>query len=187
MEEHAHPQALGEHGQLGADVAVADHAQRLAPDLARAVDALGPLAAVRGGVLLRDAAEQQDGFRQHQLGHGPRVGERRVEHGDAALGRRVQVNLVRPDAERADGHELLSHGEHLSGELRARADAEEMNVGEQARQVGLRDRAGSALDVRVPGALEHLDGVVVDALEEQDADAVFVERDRHEWGVGRGT
>jgi hypothetical protein len=56
VEDDAHPQRLGEHADLGPDVAVADDAQGLAARLVRAAGGLEPLAAVGGGVARGEAA-----------------------------------------------------------------------------------------------------------------------------------
>ena len=178
VEHDAHPQALGQDRELLANVAVADDAERLAPDLAARPDALGPLAAVSLGVLFRHTAQQQDGLGQDQLGDRPRVRERGVKDGHALLGRGLEVDLVGADAERADGDQLVGGLEDVGGQLGARADAEKVDVANQVRQLGLGDGGRPALDVAVSGVLKGVDGVLVDALEEQDLDAVLVERGR---------
>jgi hypothetical protein len=87
VEDDLHAQAFGQHRQLGADGAIAHNAQGLAADLVGVVSTLLPAAAVGHGVLFGDAAQQQNRLGQHQLGHRTGVGERRVEHGNAALAR----------------------------------------------------------------------------------------------------
>src|SRR3954452_14768415 len=49
----------------------------------------------------------------------------RVEHRNAALARRQQIDLVGADAEAADGEKLVGRFQHLIGDLGARADAEQ--------------------------------------------------------------
>jgi hypothetical protein len=131
---------------------------------------------VAGGVLLRDAAQQQDGFGEHQFGHRTGVGVGRVEHCDAALASSIQVDLVGTDAEAADGDQLLGRIEDLFGELGARADADEVNVGNLLLQLLGGQRALEVLDVGVAGRLEGVDGVLVHAFEKKKLDLALVER-----------
>ena len=42
---------------------------------------------------------QADDFTHDQFSHTACVGERRVEHGDAGVGRTGQINLIGPDTE----------------------------------------------------------------------------------------
>ncbi len=175
IEEHLHAQALGQHRQLGADGAVADDAQLLATDLEGIGRALDPAAPVAGGVLGRDAAQQQDGLGQHQLGDRTGVGIGRVEHSDAALAGGLQVDLVGADAEAADGDQLLGAVEHLFGELGARADADEVGVGDLFLELGIRQGAGDVLDVAVTRGLQDIHGGLVDAFQEKEADLALVE------------
>jgi len=131
---------------------------------------------VAGSVLLRDAAQQQDGLGQHQFGYRTGVGVRGVEHGDAALAGRVQVNLVGADAEAADSHQLFRAIEELFGQLGAGADTDEVCIGDLFLQLGLRQRLDVVLDIRVPGGLEDVDGGLVDAFEKKELDLALIER-----------
>ena len=54
---------------------------------------------MRRRVALRNAAHQQDDFRQHQFRHAARIRKRRVEHRDAVLLRRLEIHLIGADAE----------------------------------------------------------------------------------------
>src|SRR3546814_8605577 len=76
------------------DLAVADDAELLAADLEGVGRRLDPAAAMAGGVLLRNAAQEQDGFGQYQFGHRTGIGVGRVEYRDTALAGGVQVDLV---------------------------------------------------------------------------------------------
>ncbi|MCY1551597.1 hypothetical protein D9M68_879390 [compost metagenome] len=95
---------------------------------------LEPAAAVRHCALFGYTAQQQDGFAQHQLGHRAGVGERGVEHCDASLARCHQIHLVGADAEAADGDQLGGMGQHLGRELGARANADEVHIGDLLAQ-----------------------------------------------------
>jgi hypothetical protein len=55
---------------------------------------------------VRELTRERDDLANDEFGDGARVGERRVEDGDTLLGRAVEVDLVRADAEAADNKEL---------------------------------------------------------------------------------
>ncbi len=129
-----------------------------------------------GGVLFRDAAQQQDGFGQHQLGHGAGVGVGCVEHRDAALAGGVEVDLVGADAEAADGDQFLGGVEDVFGELGARADAEEVGVGDLFLQLVARERGLEVFDVGVAGGFQRVDRVLVNPFEKKEFDLALVER-----------
>ena len=120
VEVHRHAQVLGQHGQLGADVAVADDAEPAAAHLVAAGGRLVPGARVHLGVLLRQPPGQGDDLGQRELDHAARVGERRVEHRDPAPARRGQVDLVDADAERADRDQVRGLVQDPRGDLGAR-------------------------------------------------------------------
>ena len=128
VEHHLHAQGFGQHADLGADVAVADDAQRFAARFAGAGGGLDPFAAMGRGVARRNAAHQQNDFGQHQLGHAAGVGKRRVEDRDAAVLRGRQVHLVRADAEASDRDEMPRGFEHVVRQLGGRADAHDISV-----------------------------------------------------------
>ena len=69
----------------------------------------------------------------------------------------------------------------LFGQLGARANADEMGVGNGLLQLLFRQRAGVVLDVGVTGCLQCVNGGLVYALEQQELDLAFVQR-----GVGHG-
>jgi hypothetical protein len=174
--DHLHAQRFGEHAHLGADVAVADDAQHLAAGLVGAGGGLPPFAAVRGGVLGRDAAQQQHHLGHHQFGDAARIRERRVEHRDAALLGCRQIHLVGADAEAAHGDQAWRLLEHPGGQLGPRADAEDVRIGESRQQALLGQSLVVGLDACVSVRAEHRGGAGVDAFEQQDLDAVLAER-----------
>ncbi len=176
VEEHLHAQGLGEYRELGADRAVADDAELLATDLEGIRRALDPAAAMAGGVLFRDAAQQQDRLGQYQLSHraGVRVG--RVEHGDTAFAGGVEVDLVGADAEAADRDQFLRAVEDLFGQLGAGANADEVRIGDPFLQLVAGKRGLEVLDVGVAGGLQRVHGVLVDTFEKKELDLALVER-----------
>ena len=64
------PSASASTDNCEANRAVAHDAELLATHLERVVGRLEPAAPVRHGIFLGHAAQQQDGFGQHQFGHG---------------------------------------------------------------------------------------------------------------------
>ena len=103
---HLHAQRLGQHRELRADGAITHDAQRLAANLIRVFSRLQPAAAMRHRALLGHAAQQQDRLGQHQLGHRAGVGIGCIEHRNAALARRRQVDLIGAYAKAAHGNQL---------------------------------------------------------------------------------
>ncbi|MNZ98931.1 hypothetical protein D3C78_1182370 [compost metagenome] len=176
VEVDLHAQALGQYRQLGTDRAIADDAQLLAADFEGVGRALDPAATVAGSVLLRDAAQQQDRFGQHQLRYGTGVGVRRVEHGNAALACSVQVDLVGADAEATDGDQFLGTVEDLFGQLGTRTDADEVGISDLFLEFCFRQRASEVLDVGVAGGLEGIDRVLVHTFKKKEPDLALVER-----------
>ena len=137
VEIDVHSQAFGQHAELGADVAVTDDAKLLATNLVAVLGGFQPLATVGFGVFFRHAAQQQDGLGQNQFCHGTGVGERRVEHGHATAGRGLQVNLVGADTEAAHSHQLPGGFKYFLGQLGARADTNEVRIGNLLDQLFL--------------------------------------------------
>ncbi len=121
---------------------------------------------MRQRVLLGNAAQQQDRFRDDQFGHGTRIGKRRVEHRHAGTGRGVEVYLRGADAEAADGHEVLGGFDFRRAKVRGGANAENLVGRGRAMQFVARERTSAALygDVRF---LEALDGGVMDVFKQQ--------------------
>lgn len=147
-----------------------------AADFERVGRALDPAATVAGSVLLRDAAQQQDGLGQYQLGHRTGVGVRCVEHGDTALAGSFQVDLVGADAEAANSDQFLGAVEDLFGELGARTDADKVGIGDLFLQLGFRQRTSEVFDVGVAGGLEGIDRVLVHTFKKKEPDLALVER-----------
>ena len=87
-EDHPEAERLGEVGELGADVAVADDAERAAADLVAALRRLVPDAGVHPLGLLRQPSRQRDDLADDELDHAAGVGVRRVEGRDRRAGPR---------------------------------------------------------------------------------------------------
>ena len=143
IEQDAHAHGLGENRKLGADIAVADDAERLAAHLVRPAGGLVPHAMLHMVRVCRDAAHQADDVADDQFHHGTGIRIRRVEHGDAALARVVEIDLVGADAEAADRGQVGTGVDHLASDIRLGANAQQINTFERVDELIL---AQSALE-----------------------------------------
>ncbi len=168
-----HAQGLGQDADLGADVAVADDAQRFAAGFAGTGGGLDPFAAMSRGVARRNAAHQQNDFGQHQLGHAAGVGKRSVEDGDAAVLRRRQVHLVGADAEASDGDEVARGFEHVVRQLRGRADTHDISVANGVDELRLGQGFLVDFDIGIAVRAESVHRAGVNAFEQNDFHFVF--------------
>ena len=179
-EDDAHAHRLGEHADLRADVAVADDAERLAADLVAVRRDLAPLPFVHFARPITELAREHDDLGDDELRDAARVRERRVEDRHAARVRRIEVDLVRADAEAADREKPpgVLAPEHLFRHVRLRADAEDVDA------IELRDEL-----LGLEGLLQELDlerllleeilRPRVDALEQEDLELVLRQRVTH--------
>jgi hypothetical protein len=101
--------------------------------------------------------------------------EGRVEHGDALLRCRLKVDLVCSNAEAADDDQVLGLLQHPLGELRLRADADDMHIADLLNQLVLWQAGLDRLDL-VALVFEDLHASIVYVLEQQDLDVLGVER-----------
>ena len=170
-----HADALGDDAKLGADMAVADDAELLAARFHRAVGQLFPHPAMALGVLLGDAAQQQQDLAQNQLGDRAGVGEGGVENRNAADLGRFQLDLIGTDAEAADGDQLAGGVEHLLGDLGARAQPDEMHVTDLLDQLLFGERGLEILHTGVTCGTKGLYGVGVNPLQQQYLDFILVQ------------
>src|SRR3546814_19979596 len=80
VENNTHAGGFCQGADLRTDVAVADNSQRLAARLEGAFGGLVPMTLMHPVVILWNAAQQQDGLAQPQLGNRTRIGKRRIEN-----------------------------------------------------------------------------------------------------------
>ena len=179
IEHHAHAHVLGHQADLGADVAIADDAQRLAAHLERIGGTLHPAALVQQGVLLGNAPHQHDDLGQHQLGHAARIGERRIEHRHPAPCRCLQRNLVGAYTEGPHGHQLLGLLQHPGGELGARTQSHEMGITDGLDQRLTFQRLRMGFDLGIAIGRERLHRRRMNAFEQHDLQFVSFERETH--------
>ena len=154
--DHLHLQADGAVGDDGADVAAADHAQRLGVELDAQELRLLPLAALGGAVGLGDLAGERHHQRDGVLGGGDGIAEGRVHDDDALGGGGPHIDVVDADAGAADHLELGGGGDDLLGGLGGGAHREAIVVADDLLQLVL----GEA-DLHVGGdaaLLEDVDG-----------------------------
>ena len=139
-------------GDERADAAEADDADGLLVELdARVLRAL-PLPLRERAVGGRDVAGEAQDVADGQLGGRDDVRGRRVDDHDAGGGRRLDVDVVEPDAGARDDLELRGGGDRLGVDLRRGAHEDRVRVrerGEQRRAVGAVD--GPDLEVGPEG------------------------------------
>ena len=176
VEHHAHAEGLGHRGELGADVAVADDAQLLAADFVAVLGGLQPFAAMGLGVFLWNTTQEQDGLGQNQFGNAPGVGERRVEYGNPAPGGCLEIHLVGADTETAHGHQLVGGFKYFLCQLGARADTDEVRIGDFLDQLFLGQRVRQVLDVGIARSVQGINGRLMDAFQQQDTDFALLKR-----------
>ena len=104
--EQVHAEGLGAAGDLKADAAEADDAERFAAELGALQRLLVPLAGVHGGVGAGDGAGHGDHEAERELGDGDGVGAGGVHDDDAAARGFGGVDVVDADAGAADDAEL---------------------------------------------------------------------------------
>ncbi len=114
--------------------------------------------------LLREPAGQHDDLADHELDDAAGVGVGRVEHRDAALGGRGQVDLVGADAEATDRDQVGRGVEHGRGQVGVGADAEQVDPREGLDEILLGEGAAPQLDLeamvsqgRIGSAIDRLD------------------------------
>ena len=106
--DHPHAQAERAVDHDRADIAGADHAERLAGDLDPHEAVLLPLAGLCRRIGLRNLPREREHQRDGVFGGGDRIAERRVHHDDALRGRGRDVDIVDADAGAADHLQALA-------------------------------------------------------------------------------
>lgn len=71
---------------------------------------------------------QRNNLTNHQLGHTPRIRKGRIEDGDAAFARILEIDLVGADAETADADQVLGMFQDFFREFGFGADANSLHI-----------------------------------------------------------
>ena len=119
-----HLEADGAVGHDRADVAAADHAQRLVVEFHTHEAVLLPLAGMGGGVRFRNLAGERHHHRDRVFRRCDGVAEGRVHDHDAALAGSGNIDVVDADAGTADHLQLGGGGDDLRRHLGGGADGE---------------------------------------------------------------
>ena len=91
------------------------------------------------------------------------------------MARGIEIHLVRADAEAADSDQTVRRREDLRGQLGAGADAQQVNALNGLDQCVLVERGLEIGEVGVAGGLDQFDSTLVHALQQKNADLVFLE------------
>ena len=150
-------------GDLLADPAEAEDAERLAGELDPAPARALPAALLQRRVGLRDVARERDQQADRLLGgrDDRRVG--RVRDDDPAARGGVDVDVVDADAGAADHLQPVGALDQVGGQLRRRADDDRVVVADGLGEVGV------AVDVDVEVLAQQLDARLGDRLADEDA------------------
>ena len=124
-----HPEADRAAGDLLADPAEAEHAERLPLELDAAPLRPLPAALLERGVRLRDVARERDHQPDGLLGGRDDRRLRCVRDDDAASRRGLDVDVVDADAGAPDHLQVRRALDQVGGELRRRADHDRVVVG----------------------------------------------------------
>ena len=153
--DHLHVEADGAAGDLAADAAEADDAERLAGDLGAEELVAVPLAGLHGGVGGGDVAGQGEQQGDGVLGGRDGVAARGVHDDDAPARGGGDVDVVDADAGADDAAELAGIVEQVGGEAGAGADDGAVGGAEGGGEVGALE-AGSVVEVDA-GLLEDVE------------------------------
>ncbi|HEX5827613.1 MAG TPA: hypothetical protein VFY23_08845 [Candidatus Limnocylindrales bacterium] len=158
----------GPDGDRLADLAQADDAEGLAPQLVPRELAALPLARLHRGVRLRRVACEPEHQRDRVLRGRDRVARRGVHDGDPRSGGGVEVHVVHADARAADHDQPGARGDHLGVRLHLAAHDERVELRQRGDDL-LARRAEQLHDLVMPR--EALDALPREGLHDQDAHA----------------
>ena len=167
VDDHLHAEALGPGHDEAADVARPEDAEGPVVELHPLKLLLLPLSGLHRGRGLRDVPREGDDQRDRVLRRRDVVAFGRVDDDDAVLGRRVDVDVVHTDPGATDDPEVLRGGEHVARHLRARADGQAVDVGDQLEQRVRRD-AGAVDDLDARGLFEDRHALVGEGIGNED-------------------
>ena len=137
--DHIHVEGEGALRDAAADAPHADNAERLAAQLDADVCLAVPLPRVHGRVRRRDVARHGEHHRDRMLRRGDRIAARRVDDDDAALRRRLYVNVVHTDAGAPNDLQFSRTFQDIRRDLRRRAHHQRVIVSDHIQQFLMRD------------------------------------------------
>jgi hypothetical protein len=136
VREHAHAEGLGALGDLASDATEADDAERLPEQLDAGKALPVPGTGLHRGRGLRHGACPAQHVGEGELSGCDGVARGCVHHDHAALGRRLDVDIVDPDAGAPDHLELRGRGKHLGRDLGFRAHCNGVHVAHELEHLG---------------------------------------------------
>ncbi len=142
---HAH--ALGKGRELRSDIAIADNSERSAAHLMAVGRRFVPAALVSRRGARENPPKQHDDLADYQFRDAAGVGERRIEDRNAALTRRIQIDLVGSDAEAPHGDQAVGAGKCLGSKLCPGANAEQVDALDGLKQPVRIEGLGQAYDI----------------------------------------
>ncbi len=160
--DHPHSEPERPAGDLLADPAEAEHAERLALELDPAPGRALPATLLQGRVRLRDVARERDQEPDRVLGGRRDCRFRGVRDHDSAPRRGLDVDVVHPDAGAADHLQPLGALEQVCGQFRRGADHDRVVAADLLGQI----RVG--VDVHVEPLAKELDPGIRDRLSDED-------------------
>ena len=132
--DHMHPERPGPIGDELADATEADHRQRLVGQFDTLPTRTFPAASRQRRVRLGDVAGLSQQQRHRVLGGRDDVALRCVDHHDPTTGRRLDIDVVEPDAGATDDEQLVGVLQNLGGDLRRGSNDEALRTDDVVEQ-----------------------------------------------------
>ena len=137
--QDAHAEGEGALGHFGADAAHAEDGEGFAVEFDALETFAVPLARLHAGVGLGDFAGDRNEEGEGVLGGRHRVAAGGVHHDDAAPGRRLDIDIVHPDAGPADRFEIFRRGDDVRADFGLAANDKGGVVGDDFEQFVVRE------------------------------------------------
>ena len=162
---HLHAHGLGDPGDVGADLAQADHAQLFLVELITHIGFAIPAAGHGAGVGMGHVPRQRQHQGQGVLGRRDRVALGRIDHDHATLGGSRHINVVDSNAGAANDAQLGGGLNDVCGHLGARTDHQGVVVADDRLQL-FRWQAGAHIHLGHLG--EDVDPRLIDGIGNQN-------------------
>ena len=166
--DERHAEGVGATGDLAADPAEPDDAERLPLELLAGELRPVPLAFAHRHDRVGQVAQQAEDIAEEQLGDGDGIARRRIDHGDAESRRRFHVDVVDADAGPADDAQPSAAFQQLGGDLR-RAPTDQRVIVPDALEQLLRRQSRNDVDRERPLFGEERDAFGVDLVGYENA------------------